>query len=194
MFIITLCFLFIVIVFCSFIVNRIEKYSNRIIRDLNSFLLKVDAIIIMGSGVEEDGNPSVILRHRLDTGIDLYLKGLSNRIFLTGDEDNNIYNEVLAMKKYVLNHNKILEDNIILDGKGYNTYSSLLRAKEVYNINSAIIVTNEYHLPRALYLGNKNNMVVYGVISDKGEYLYMDYYICREKLAQIKDFIKVNLK
>ncbi|MDI9217623.1 SanA/YdcF family protein, partial [Clostridium tertium] len=102
------------------------------------------------------------------------------------------YNEVGSMKKYIL-QNDIDEKIIFMDHAGFSTYDTMYRAKEIFKVDKAIIVTNEYHLPRALYIARKLGIDAYGINSDKRQYQLMDSYKKRELLAQLKDFVYVNI-
>ena len=96
------------------------------------------------------------------------------------------------MKKYIL-QNDIDEKIIFMDHAGFSTYDTMYRAKEIFKVDKAIIVTNEYHLPRALYIARKLGIDAYGIKSDKRQYQLMDSYKKRELLAQLKDFVYVNI-
>ena len=153
----------------------------------------IDAIIVLGDGVNENGLPSSILEDRLSSALDILDIGVDGKLLLSGDHGRNYYNEVGVMKKFILNNSDIDEKNIFLDHAGFSTYDTIYRANKIFRVKSAIIVTNEYHLPRALYLANKLGIDAYGYASDKRKYYYIQYYKKREKLAQIKDFIYVNI-
>ena len=177
----------------SNILKDIEENSNELIKDISECSKEIETIIVLGAGVAEDGNPSVILRDRLDTCAELYKNINCKKILLTGDSLDEKYDEVNAMKDYLIKNYNISEDIILTDYYGISTFDSMKRAKEIYNINSAIVVTNEYHLPRALYLGIKNDIELLGVPSDRSNYSSIDYYVLREELAQFKDYIKINI-
>ena len=153
----------------------------------------VDAIIVLGAGVNENGVPSGILADRLSSALDVLDFGIDGKLILSGDHGRLHYNEVGAMKKYILNSSDIDERNIFLDHGGFSTYETMYRAKAIFKVNTAVVVTNKYHLPRALYLANKLGIEAYGYVSDKRKYQGMRTYKNRERLAQIKDFIYVNI-
>ena len=119
--------------------------------------------------------------------------GVEGKLLLSGDHGKEGYNEVGTMKDYILKNSDIKEKDIFLDHAGFSTYDSIYRAKDIFKVESAIIITNEYHLPRALYLAEKLGIDAYGYTSDKREYYYMDAYKKREKIAQLKDFLFVNV-
>lgn len=192
MIVVLLIILMLIVLFLMFI-NDIEENTEELIKDISECSKEIKTIIVLGAGVGEDGNPSVILRDRLDTCAELYKNIECKRILLTGDSLDERYDEVNAMKNYLINSYNISKDILLVDYYGISTFDSMKRAKEIYNINSAIVVTNEYHLPRALYLGVKNNIEVLGVSSDRSNYSNIDYYALREELAKVKDYLKINV-
>lgn len=185
-FIITLIILIVSIIF------KVRSYGDKYILDLNDLPKNNNAIIVLGAGVRSDGTPSDILADRLETSIEAYNSGLGDTFVLSGDHGREDYNEVGAMKKYILK-NDIDEKVIFMDHAGFSTYDTMYRAKEIFKVDKAIIVTNEYHLPRALYIARKMGIDAYGLKSDKREYQLMDSYKKRELLAQLKDFVYVNI-
>lgn len=152
-----------------------------------------DAIIVLGAGVDENGSASDILVDRLETALEVYKSNVSSKFLLSGDHGKIGYNEVGAMKDYIMDHENIKEENIFLDHAGFSTYETIYRAKEIFKIKKAIIVTNKYHLPRALYIADKMGIEAYGVNADKRNYIYIDNYKKRETLAKIKDFMYTNI-
>ncbi|WP_394899003.1 SanA/YdcF family protein [Clostridium paraputrificum] len=189
-------FIFIVvIVLCGalVIINNVQAKGEKRIVTKDTLPEKVDAIIVLGAGVREDGTPSDILTDRLSTSLDILNMGVEGKLLLSGDHGREGYNEVGTMKDYILKNSNIKEKDIFLDHAGFSTYDSIYRAKDIFKVESAIIVTNEYHLPRALYLAEKLGIDAYGYTSDKREYYYMDAYKKREKIAQLKDFLFVNV-
>lgn len=170
------------------IVNSYKKY----IYDIENIPSDNDAIIVLGAGVKDDGTPSDILADRLETSLEVFEDKVANTFVLSGDHSREDYNEVGAMKDYILDNN-IDERLIFMDHAGFSTYDTMYRAKEIFKINKAVIVTNEYHLPRALYIARKLGIDAYGVKSDKRGYQLIDSYKKREILAQLKDFVYVNV-
>lgn len=169
-------------------VNSYKKY----IYNIEDIPKGKDAIIVLGAGVKNDGTPSDILADRLETSIEVYNEGAAGALILSGDHGREEYNEVGAMKDYVLKNN-IDESIVFMDHAGFSTYDTMYRAKEIFKVKSAVIVTNEYHLPRALYIARKLGIEAYGVKSDKRRYQLMDSYKKREALAKLKDFAYVNI-
>ena len=178
---------------CVMISTIVQKSGEKDIVSNSELPKKVDAIIVLGAGVNGDGTPSDILYDRLATSKDIYDAGIQGKLLLSGDHGQDDYNEVKAMKKYAIENIKINEEDIFLDHAGFSTYESIYRAKEIFKVETVIIVTNRYHLPRALYLAKQMGIKAYGVASDKRNYLNQEAYESRERVAQIKDFMYVNI-
>lgn len=170
------------------IVNSYKKY----IYNLEDMPSDNYVIIVLGAGVRDDGTPSDILADRLETSLEVYKANVGSVFILSGDHGREEYNEVRAMKDYIMKDN-IDEKIIFMDHAGFSTYDTMYRAKEIFKVDKAIVVTNEYHLPRALYISRKLGIEAYGVKSDKRGYQLMDSYKKREVLAQLKDFFYVNI-
>ena len=183
----------IILIVLGNIVGYVERTGEKRIVSQECIKSGFDVIIVMGAGVRKDGEPSQILKDRLDTCINIYKSGIGEKILLTGDHGTNKYDEVRAMKIYLMNNCDIDEKNVFMDHAGFNTYDSIYRANHIFKVSKAIIVSNEYHLPRVLYLAEKHKIQAYGIESDLSTYANIDYYVLREKLAQFKDFIKINI-
>jgi len=163
------------------IYNSMEKFPN------------YNIAIIFGAGYfKENSRLSDILKDRVDVAIELYKNGKVKKLFMTGANDTPEYDEPKAMKDYAIN-NGVLESDIITDGQGFRTYDSIYRAKKVYNINFAILITQKYHLFRALYIANSLGLVSVGFASNKRKYLREDWYETREFIAVLLSFIEVNI-
>lgn len=157
-----------------------------------SKLSEVDCIIILGAGIWDD-QPSPMLEDRLLEGIKLYQNNVSNKIIMSGDHGREDYDEVNIMKNYAIEKG-IPSENIFMDHAGFSTYESIYRAKEIFEAKKVVIVTQEYHLYRALYIANKLGIEAYGVASDPRQYVGATYREAREILARNKDFIKCIFK
>ena len=153
----------------------------------------VDCILILGAGLKPDGTPNHMLQDRLDVGIELYKQRVAPKILLSGDNGQEQYDEVNAMKKYAIDEGVPLED-IFMDHAGFSTYESMYRAKEIFNVKKAVVVTQKYHQHRALYIGGKLGMDCYGVTSDQRTYVGQGMRELREILARNKDFAKMIYK
>lgn len=152
----------------------------------------VDCILILGAGIRRN-RPSPMLEDRLITGINLYNNQISNKILVSGDHTNDDYDEVNVMKNYLIENN-IPTSNIFMDHLGISSYDSIYRAKKIYKANKIIIVTQEYHLYRALYIANQLDIEAYGISATKNNYHGQAKRDIREFLARIKDFFKCIFK
>ncbi len=173
-----------------FINYRITKLASNYIVTPEE-VSECQAALVLGALVYRNGYVSPILADRLDVGIDLYRNRAVNKLLLSGDHGQKSYDEVNAMKKYVISKNIDTED-IFLDHAGFNTYQSIYRAKSVFQAEKVIIVTQKYHLYRAVYIARKLGIDAYGVSSDKHYYPKILVYEFRESLARCKDFFLVN--
>lgn len=181
--------IFIVLIIISLrSVNSYKKY----IFDINDIPINNSTIIVLGAGIKDDGQPSDILIDRLETSLEVFNEEVGNKFILSGDHGREDYNEVGAMKSYIKDYN-VDEKLIFMDHAGFSTYDTMYRAKNIFKVDKAIIVTNEYHLPRALYIARKLGIEAYGVKSDKRNYFFMNSYKKREILAKIKDYIYINI-
>lgn len=147
---------------------------------------KADAILVLGAQVKPDGNPSLMLKERLNTGIQLYKEGAADRIIMSGDHRRDDYDEVNAMKSYAIDQG-VPSECIFMDHAGFSTYDSMYRAKEIFQAKSLVVVTQEYHLYRALYDAMAFDLDVQGVPCDTAVYKGDTYRKSREVLARLKD-------
>jgi vancomycin permeability regulator SanA len=147
----------------------------------------IDCIIILGCQVRADGTPSDMLRDRLTRGIELYTLGAAPKLLMSGDHGRVEYDEVGTMKQYAIDAG-IPSADIFKDHAGFSTYETVYRAKEVFAAQRVIIVTQEYHLYRALYIAEKLGLEAYGVPSDYHTYVGQSMREGREILARCKDF------
>ncbi|HYE68520.1 MAG TPA: ElyC/SanA/YdcF family protein [Anaerovoracaceae bacterium] len=157
--------------------------------------LKIDAdcILVLGAGLKADGTPNYMLQDRLDKGIELYKAGAAPKLLLSGDNGQEKYDEVNAMKEYTLNAGIPYED-IFLDHAGFSTYESMYRARDIFLVEKVIIITQRYHQYRALYTGRGLGIESYGVVSEPRTYAGQGYRDIREMLARNKDFLKMIIK
>ena len=152
-----------------------------------------DCIIILGCGVKFNGQPSMMLADRLERGIDLYKQGVAPKIIMSGDHGQIEYDEVNTMKQFAIDKN-ISSEDIFMDHAGFSTYESMYRAKEIFKAKSVVIVSQEYHLYRAIYIAEKLGIEAYGVNADYRLYGGEKYREAREILARVKDFFKTIFK
>ena len=164
------------------IVNKIDKNEN------------YDAIIVLGASIWS-GEPSPLLKERLDKAIELYKKGYSKKILMSGDHSIDNHDEVNTMKEYAIKHGVPSKD-IFMDHAGLSTYESIYRAKAIFRVKKAIIVTQKYHLHRAIYISNALNLKVVGVDSRKKKKTTINSLNreVREYFARTKDFINSIIK
>lgn len=153
----------------------------------------VDCILILGAGVWNNNQPSPMLEDRLNQGIELYKAGASDRLLMSGDHGRKDYDEVNVMKQYAMDQG-IPSKDIFMDHAGFSTYESLYRAREIFQAEKVIIVTQEYHQYRALYVAEKLGIDAYGVASDPRQYAGQDYREVREIIARAKDFLYAVVK
>ncbi|MGN1168203.1 MAG: vancomycin high temperature exclusion protein [Lachnospiraceae bacterium] len=147
---------------------------------------QVDAVLVLGAQVKADGSLSKMLKERLDTGIQIYKAGITDRIIMSGDHGSTDYDEVSAMKKYAIEQG-VPSECIFMDHAGFSTYESMYRAKEIFEADNLVIVTQKYHLYRAIYDANAMGIDAKGVICDTKVYRGDKYRKFRESLARIKD-------
>lgn len=166
--------------------------SNIIIKEEYQQLKDVDYILILGASVRRE-RPSPMLEDRLKKAIELYNINTQNKILVTGDHTKEDYDEVTIMKNYLLENN-IPEEKIIMDPAGVSTYDSIFRVQKQLKAKKIIIVSQKYHLYRALYIANSLGIEAYGVPADDIKYKGATYREVREILARNKDFIKSIIK
>jgi len=157
-----------------------------------SELSNIDCIIILGAGIWGD-KPSPMLEDRLLEGIKLYQNSVSGKIIMSGDHGRKEYDEVNIMKNYAIEKGVTSED-VFMDHAGFSTYESIYRAKEIFEAKKVVIVTQKYHLYRALYIANQLGLEAYGVGADPRQYVGATYREIREIVARDKDFIKCIFK
>jgi SanA protein len=125
--------------------------------------------IIFGAGLTRDGSPTPILRDRVETGAQLYFAGKAEKLLMSGDNRFADYNEPESMRRYALELG-VPDDDIVLDYAGRRTYDTCYRAKAIFGLDEAILVTQAFHLPRALYLCNHLGVEGVGVASENRYY------------------------
>ena len=152
-----------------------------------------ECIMVLGASVNPDGTPSPMLQDRLETGIELYNRGVAPKLLLTGDNGQIEYNEVGAMKNYAVNAG-VPEEDIFLDHAGFSTYDSVYRASYVFGVESMVAVTQEYHLFRTLHGCKKMGIEAVGIGADQEVYAGQEYREIREVLARVKDFVMWLIK
>ena len=142
-------------------------------------------VIILGASVHSDGKLSPILQDRVDTGLKLYNKGKVKRFLLSGDNRKADYDEVSSMKNYLLERG-VPEAHIYTDPAGIDTYDSMYRSHAIYEVPSAIVVTQKFHLPRTIFIAKNLGLNYSGFPADSRRYKTENSLIRREKLANFK--------
>lgn len=145
-----------------------------------------DCVLILGCGVYADGTPSPMLTDRMLTGVEVLQTGVTDRMLVSGDHRTDSYDEVGVMKQFAIDAG-ISSERIFQDHDGYSTYDSIFRTKEIYGGRRVVIVSQEYHLYRALYLAEKLGMDAVGVCADRRPYRNQLVYELRETVARCKD-------
>ena len=128
-----------------------------------------DCILVLGAGIRTDGSPSPMLQDRLNTGIELYQNGAAPKLLMSGDHGRKKYNEVQTMKDIALDQG-VPSEYVFMDHAGFSTYDSLYRARDVFQARKVIIVTQKYHLYRALYIARSLGLDAWGVSADTRRY------------------------
>ena len=161
-----------------------QIYGVQNIEDLSD---EYDCILVLGAGVRADGSPTPMLDDRLMTAIEAYKEGKSAVLFVSGDSEYEDYRETDTMKTVLL-ENGVPEENIICDGYGLSTYESMWRIKNVYGYEKVLVVTQRYHLHRALYIADKMGLEADGLDASLRSYGKQIIYSLREYIARTKDF------
>lgn len=150
--------------------------------------------IVFGAQVRRDGMPSAVLRDRIETAVKLYKNGKVEKLLMSGDNRFVDYNEPKSMRRYALTLG-VPDADIVLDYAGRRTYDTCYRAKEVFGVNSAILVTQGFHLPRALFLCKAFGIDAVGVGADNYYYLkrLRLYWNARELFASAQSVFDIYL-
>ena len=192
---VTVLILFALIMAAPFIISGHVKSSvaANLISEDEAAEYGADCILVLGAGLKADGTPNFMLQDRLDKGIELYKAGAAPKLLLSGDNGQVEYDEVNAMKKYALDAGVPAED-VFLDHAGFSTYESMYRARDIFLVKKAIIVTQKYHQYRSLYIAKGLGIEGYGIIAEPRTYGGQLKRDIREILARDKDFFMVILK
>ncbi len=168
--------------------------KGRIIKEENvNKITDIDAILVLGCKVNPNGTPSMMLERRVNKGIELYKK-TGIKLLLSGDHGTKEYDEVNTMKQMIIDEN-IPKEDVFLDHAGFSTYDSIYRAKYVFGVKKMVIVTQRYHLFRALYIAKKLGIEAYGIEAENIPYKAINIKNeIREVLARDKDLFKTLFK
>lgn len=148
----------------------------------------VDCIVVLGCQVKEDGRLSHMLEDRVKRGVALYHAGSAPKLLMSGDHGRENYDEVDAMKRYAVENGVPVAD-VFMDHAGFSTYETVYRAKAIFGAKKVLIVTQRYHLYRALYIAQQLGLEAYGVDADYRTYSGQTARDIREVLARCKDFV-----
>lgn len=180
-----------------FIIHYIvyHSYSDDIIsaNEAKTLSASPDCILILGAGVTDDGKPMPMLLERLNTGLSLYKEGASDKIIVSGDHGREGYDEVNVMKGWLID-NGVPSEDIFMDHAGFSTYESMYRARDIFQVETMLVVTQKYHLYRALYDANTLGVRAYGIPCDETTYPGQTYRQTREAAARVKDFFYCAFK
>lgn len=149
--------------------------------------------LVLGAGVYADGRPTPMLRDRLETALALYEAGKARKLLLSGDHSRPDYDEVNAMRRY-LQERGVPPEDLFLDHAGFDTYDSMYRAAAIFQVDDVIVVTQGFHLPRALWIAARLGLDAQGVAADQRRYGVEQYYAAREFAARVKAFAEVAVR
>lgn len=166
----------------------VRATAGQIVSQETAKEIEADCILVLGAGVRADGTPSRMLADRLATAIELYSAGVSERLLMSGDHGRNDYDEVNVMKDTAVAAG-IPSEAVFMDHAGFNTYDSLYRAREIFQAERIVIVTQRYHLYRALYIAQALGIDAVGVAAPGDTYSGQAYRELRETAARGKDFL-----
>jgi vancomycin permeability regulator SanA len=155
---------------------------------------EVPVAIIFGAGLRRDGSPTPILRDRVNKGVELYQSGKVSKLLMSGDNRSFNYDEPGAMRTYALSLG-VPEQDIVIDYAGLRTYDTCYRAKQIFGIQQAILVTQNFHLPRAVYTCNALGIQATGVATEGYTYrrFSLAFWNLRESLATLQAFVDVHI-
>lgn len=175
-----------IVLLIGFIIINGYVYArgSRFIR-LPQNLSPTQTILVLGAAVYPGGRLSDIYRDRVQTALELYEAKKASRILVSGDNSTINYDEVTPAKKYLTDHG-VPTSSIVLDYAGFDTYDSLYRAKAIFGVTSTIVVTQRFHLPRALYIGQALGLEIQGIVADRQTYRTITYLYLRENGARLK--------
>lgn len=172
---------------CIALANAAVLYGGR-----EGGVKDLDCALVLGAGVKDDGSPSDVLRDRLDVALSLYRAGRVDRILVSGDHRARSYDEPNAMRRY-LEANGVPPEAIFMDHAGFDTYSSVWRAKHVFRAERVIVVTQDFHLPRALYVARSLGMAAEGASADRRVYRSIAWLHVRETVSRTKAVLDVAI-
>lgn len=176
---------------------QVHSYDERIITKIDNLDTsrwnKPRVAIVFGASVYSNGDLSPVLEDRVDTAIQLYHAKKVDRILVSGDNRHPSYNEPKTMREYILNH-AVEPRDVVIDFSGRSTYETCIRAREVFGLSRAVLVSQGYHLPRALFIANRIGLDAYGMAGDLRLNQEIDYHSAREWAAEVKAYYNLNFR
>lgn len=174
----------------TYLAYHINKETEAYIHDRVEELPSTYTALVLGASVRRNGELSTMLRDRVESALLLYNKGKIKRFLVSGDNRTTNYNEPVAMKKYLLERG-VPEEDIFMDFAGFDTYDSVYRASYIFEVDSAIVVSQRFHLPRAVYIARSMGLNFYGYNGDRREYELESRNRFREVAANVKAWIEL---
>lgn len=152
-----------------------------------------DCILVLGAGIVDNKEPSLLLADRIDKGISLYNEKASAKLLMSGDHASDEHDEVNIMKARAVKAD-VSADDVFMDHAGFSTYESMYRARDIFGANKIIIVTQKYHLYRAVFIARSLGLDAYGVAAEEVYYPYELQREVREVAARCKDALFAVIK
>ncbi len=181
-----------IIYFLILPIRIVQSGRKQVFQDLES-VGNYEVGIVFGAGVKEDGQPHDMLRDRLIVAADLYNDGKIKKILVSGDNRFENYNEPQAMYDYLIEEFGIPDEDIYRDYAGRRSYDTCARAKEIFGVEKALLITQGYHLPRTIYTCEKLGIESEGISGTLEPYIGEEYYKLREIAAIYKAWFDVNI-
>jgi len=191
-FVLAVVFLILLPLLITIVANALILTSARPYIKAFADLPHAQAAIVLGAGVRPDGSPSAMLEDRLTTGVALYKAGIVKKLILSGDHGRITYDEANAMRRFALGAGLPRED-VFLDHAGFSTYETMYRAREVFRVTDAIVVTQRFHLARAVYTARTLGINAWGCEADKRPYQGLAFHTAREWLARVKAVLQLHV-
>ncbi|MCU0237912.1 MAG: YdcF family protein [Pyrinomonadaceae bacterium] len=180
-------------IFIVYLINlQVASYSKeKIYKNIADVSNDKPVGIVLGAKVWDDGSLSHVLIDRVTTGVELYKAGKVKKLLMSGDNPSAEYDEPTAMKGEAIKQG-VPEKDIVLDFAGRRTYDTCYRAKEIFDVQKAVIVSQEFHLPRSIYLCENIGVESVGVVANRRKYLGEDYWGFREFFSVFSAWFEMN--
>jgi SanA protein len=189
--------IFLLVLGFAYVHYQVHSYDERIITKMDkldtSRWSKPRVAIVFGASVYRNGDLSPVLEDRVDTAIQLYRAQKVDRILVSGDNRHPSYNEPKTMREYILNH-AVDPRDVLIDFSGRSTYETCIRARDVFGLKRAVLVSQGYHLPRALFIANRIGIDAVGMAGDLRLNQEIDYHSAREWAAEVKAYYNLNFQ